>query len=101
VLLKGVGTKQGASQEQPEYRRSVFDRDYWLAHCQGFTVEGPEGRLGTVADVRFLSRLERPDVIVVRTGLLGRRRFSVPVDEVEEVVPDEQRVVLRAAPPAG
>lgn len=39
-----------ASGEAPNGKRS-FDRDYWLAHCEGFRVESPAGRLGLVEEV--------------------------------------------------
>jgi hypothetical protein len=78
-------------------RPIVFDRDYWLCRCQGFRVDSPAGRVGLVEEVRFGSRLDRPDTLVVRTGLLGSRLLGVPVDKVERVVPRQERLVLRSA----
>jgi hypothetical protein len=79
---------------------SVFDKDYWLSHCQGFQARTPERRLGVIREVRFLSRLDRPDELVVCGGLFGHREEIVPVDEVTEVVPSEERIYLRLAPEA-
>jgi hypothetical protein len=31
---------------------SGFDRDYWLRHCEGYRVDGVEGRLGFVDSIR-------------------------------------------------
>jgi hypothetical protein len=79
-------------------RPILFDRDYWLCRCQGFRVDSPVGRVGSVEEVRFGSRLDRPDTIVVCTGLFGIRQLRVPVSEVEQVAPGQERLVLRSAP---
>jgi len=72
----------------------LWDDDYWLKRCEGFSVEGPDGDLGVVSEVHFRSQLDRPDELVVRSGLLGNRRYVVPVGEVIEVRPEAERIVL-------
>ena len=72
-----------------------WDQDYWLCRCEGFRVDAPNGRLGLVEAVRFGARLDRPDELLVRCGFLGNRTLVVPVSDVEEVVPRQQRLVLR------
>lgn len=74
---------------------SVFDRDYWLARCEGFQVVSPDGRAGIVEEVRYASRQDRPDILVVRSGLFGRRVLLIAVEEVEDILPREERVTLR------
>jgi hypothetical protein len=76
-----------------------WDHDYWLCRCRGFRVDSPAGCIGRVEDVRFGSRLDRPDLLLVRSGLLAKRLLSVPVSEVEQVVPLQLRLSLRSAPP--
>ena len=39
---------------------------------------------------------DRPDVVGVRTGRLGTRTVRVPVSDVVEVRPAEERLVLRS-----
>jgi hypothetical protein len=75
-----------------------WDSDYWLSRCEGFRVDAPAGRLGFVEEVRFVTRLDRPDLLVVRGGLAGRRVLLVPVTQVKEVVPRQERVVLTRSP---
>ena len=70
---------------------------YLLAYCEGFTVDSPDGRLGVVEAV--LPGPERPHALAVRTGLFTTRLLLVPLDEVEQVLPDEQRVVLSGPVP--
>jgi len=82
-------------------RRLSWDQDYWLCRCEGFRVDAPTGRLGLVEAVRFGSRLDRPDELLVRGGVLRNRRLVVPVSDVQEVVPRQQRLVLRSAPEQG
>jgi hypothetical protein len=71
--------------------------DYWLGHCQGFRVEPGDCAAGVVDHVIYRSRVERPDLLVVRTGFLGRQRRRVPVEAVELVDPRYGVVVLAAA----
>ncbi len=78
-------------------RTATFD--YWLCRCHGFRVDSPEGRVGFVEEVRFRSRVDRPDALALRAGLLGRHLLIVPVDEVADISPREERIVLRSAPP--
>lgn len=79
----------------PRYTRSTRDDDYWLSQAAGFVVESAAGRIGVVEGVRFLSRIDRPDVLVIRAGRFGRRRLDVPIDAVEEIRPREKRIRLR------
>jgi hypothetical protein len=76
-----------------------FDRDYWLCRCEGFRVESPNGRVGVVEEVRFLSRLDRPDAVVVRGGLFGMRRTVIPIADVADVAPRQERLVVAAESP--
>ena len=69
-------------------RHSGFDRDYWLCRCEGFRVDSAEGRIGFVRELRFDSRQEGPDLLAVRAGLFGTRLLLVPVEEVEEILPN-------------
>lgn len=70
------------------------DREEWLAHCEGYRVDSPEGRIGIVEDVRFSIRPYRAEALVVRLGLFARRRVVVPVDEVDEIDPLKERILL-------
>jgi hypothetical protein len=85
-----------------EFPRSrVFDGDYWLRRCEGFHVDCPAGRVGIVVEVRFGSSINRPDALVVRGRMPGKRVRIVSVSEVAEVVPGQERLVLRASPEQG
>jgi hypothetical protein len=84
--------------ETRRHAGNVRDTDHWLGHCHGFRVDSPVGKIGFVEEVRFGARIDRPDELVIRAGLLGRRVLIVPVDNVAEIVPRNQRIVLAAAP---
>ncbi|MGZ4400322.1 MAG: hypothetical protein ACXVYM_05575 [Gaiellaceae bacterium] len=93
----------GERRERPrlEFPRNPHPRpDELLSSCQGYEVDVPEGRLGVVTELRFGRRYDRPDLLVVRTGRLRRRAVLVPVELVEEIVPVEERLVLRCVPAA-
>ena len=71
------------------------DRDYWLAHCEGYRVDGSEGRIGFVEEVRVGAEHPRQTVLVVRAGRLGRRLLIVSATDAAFVVPREERIWLR------
>ena len=68
-----------------------------LRGCEGFRVDGPEGRIGHVRGVRFGSS-GQAEVIEVRAGLLGQRTLLIPAGEVAEVSPEQRRLILRGSP---
>jgi hypothetical protein len=76
-------------------RDSAYGRDYWLHRCEGFRVEAAGREIGRVHGLRFNGSIE-PDLLEVRTGLFGRRVLLIAVEQVEELLPREKRVVLRA-----
>lgn len=69
-------------------------RRYWLRRCEGFRVEGPDGRLGFVEEARLDGRADEPVALVVHGSAPGR--VVVPVSEVAEVLPLEERILLRS-----
>jgi hypothetical protein len=73
-----------------------FDREYWLAHCEGFRVDTQQGRLGFVEAVRTDAWREEP-LLVVRAGRLGRRLLHVPASEVAFIVPRAERIWLASS----
>ena len=68
----------------------------WLRICEGFRVFGAHGRLGTVESVTH-DRDERPKSLVVRAGLFRRTQIDVEVNEVDAIVPETRRVLLRTS----
>ncbi len=72
--------------------------DLWLAPCEGFRVTSPDGRVGTLEDVFYEG--DRPRLLAVRSGRMGRRLDLYPVEEIMEVRFEERRVLLRRFPQA-
>jgi hypothetical protein len=75
-----------------------FDTNYWLCRCEGFEVDTPEGRLGTVDWLLFRSRHDRPDALAVHTGHVLHRSVLILVGDVEGVLPEEGRIILASKP---
>ena len=69
---------------------------YWLGHCEGFRVDGPEGRVGIVEAV--LGEEDAPTKLAVREGLFALRTVYVPIEEVAEIQPRAERILLRRTP---
>lgn len=63
-----------------------------LRRSEGFVVETTAGRFGTVE--RFQGGV--PGFLVVRAGLLGRRRVKINADDVSAVLPRQRRIRLRS-----
>jgi hypothetical protein len=74
-------------------------RSRLLARCEGFDVDSPEGPVGFVEGVRFVSRIDRPDMLEVRCGKFGRQLILVAIEQVEEIRLQERLVVLGSMPP--
>ena len=72
----------------------------WLARCEGFTVVAPDGRIGTVDEIRYgpSRRWDSPSELVVHAGRAGRRLLIVPVDDIADVDPELRVVTLHTAP---
>lgn len=75
-----------------------FDRDYWLAHCEGFQVEAEAGRIGFVEEVRASAEAGDEPVLAVRAGRLGRRLLLIPGRDVAFVLPRTERLYLASSP---
>jgi hypothetical protein len=97
--------------EQTASRGRVAPPDEWdssrrplelthpLTRCEGFRVDSPSGTVGVVEGIRFVSRIDRPDLLEVRAGRFGRTLLLIPIEEVEEISADEKRVVVGSTPP--
>ena len=70
-----------------------WSRDYWLAHCEGFRVDSPDGRLGVV-ELALADEHGEPAGLVVRAGIFGKRLVNVPRECVVEIRPQDARVVV-------
>jgi hypothetical protein len=77
----------------PDTDLTYWSRDYWLGHCEGFRVEDEARTLGIVEEV--VGPDDEPEVLVIRGGLFANRVYAVPVDDVLEIEPHAERIVLR------
>jgi hypothetical protein len=65
-----------------------------LAECEGYRVDGMNGRVGTVVGVGIGADGETPAWLVVRTGLFHRRQVSIGIEDVGSVDPIARRIVV-------
>jgi hypothetical protein len=78
--------------------QAPLDDDYRLCRCEGFVVESPIGVLGVVTGLRFGTRIDRPDLLEIEVGRLRPKLLLVPIEEVEHISVDEERVLLSRDP---
>ena len=90
--------KQAMVRIEPQFQRSSFDANFWLSHCEGYLVESPSGRIGTVENVRFGKRLDRPDELLVRQGTIRRHLLCIAADDVAVINPRELRLRVKGLP---
>lgn len=69
-----------------------------LRRCVGYRADGPQGRVGTVEDVRIGSPHGEPEYICIRTGPVSGEQLFVALDDVIGVDPAARRVHLRKDP---
>lgn len=92
----GEPTERGRSlSSYPVHSGDVPGRAYSLTRCEGFRVDSPAGEVGFVEGLRFASRIDQPDLLEVRGGRFGRQVRLIPVEEVEEISIDDERLVVR------
>src|SRR6476620_294034 len=102
-----MATRSSPSHTRPRRRRRALlpvgravqdvetnvDRDYWLAHCEGYRVDAEDGRLGFVEAVRD-DGSPGGHLLCVRAGKLGLRLLFIPVSQVALIVPRLERIWL-------
>ena len=62
---------------------------------EGFRVDGPDGRIGTVASVSSRTAGASPDTIHVVTGLFIVRVVAVAAPEIVQIDDDRRRILVR------
>lgn len=83
-----------AGEAGPSRSPGPTETDYWLRHCDGFRVDGPDGRIGVVDHVELGFGADVPDVVAVASGLFRIRLTRIPLSDVVEVQPDRRRLVV-------
>lgn len=73
------------------------ESDYRLSRCEGFAVYAGARLLGVVEGIRYHSSTDRPDVLEVRGGRLGRQLLLVPVNEIKAIEPENEAVLVNEA----
>jgi hypothetical protein len=86
--------KQHAARAVAQSDPQTFDRGYWLRHCEGYRVDGDEGRLGFVDSIR--DEADGEAILAVRAGRLGRRLLLIRARDVAFIVPRAERIWLAA-----
>jgi len=66
----------------------------WLAGCEGFRIDSPSRRLGSVEEIRQDPELRRPAALVVRAGTLRTHRLVIPVDGIAGIVLGERTIFV-------
>jgi hypothetical protein len=73
------------------------ERDYRLSRCEGFSVFVGKRLLGVVEGVLYHSSTDRPDMLEVRGGRLGRQLLLVPANDIEAIEPEDEALVVKDA----
>jgi hypothetical protein len=74
---------------------SPFAVEYWLGRCEGFRVDVPGGHVGFVDAVLASPETGAPVTLLVRVPGPDGPIVAVPVEEIEEIALEGERIVLR------
>lgn len=88
------GRPGGGWHLQVQLELPVMEPFYWLNHCHGFLVDSADGEVGVVDEV-LPTDGSQAEAIVVAIGWFRRRRVTVGVDDVEEILPHQRRLAVR------
>lgn len=75
---------------------SCWTAEYLLAHCERYRVESNEGKLGYVEEVIWAPDGSEPLALRVRTGFGSGGVVTIVVEDVLELHPNGERIVVRA-----
>lgn len=79
-----------------DLEHSCWTADHLLAHCEGFRVESSKGTLGYVEEVVWARDGSEPLALHVRTGFGERGLVTLVIEDVLELHPKGERIVVRA-----
>jgi hypothetical protein len=71
-----------------------LDPEDLLANAHGFLVADAEGEVGVVEEVQP-AQTHTEGTLSVGCGWFGRRLLEIQFEDVEEILPDEERLILR------
>lgn len=69
-----------------------------LRACRDYIVESPNGRIGTVVDLRYGADPHIPTALAIRAGLSSTRLLIIPISQMTAIRPARQRITLRGSP---
>lgn len=73
----------------------AIDPERLLAECEGFLVDGSDGRqIGVVDGVERSGTAGAASALLVSAGWFGRRRLRIDAQAIEALVPEERRVIV-------
>lgn len=70
-----------------------------LRQCVDYVVDSPDGRIGTVAEVRYTARdASLPEALAVRAGRASNRLLIIPLSQLTDIIATNHMVVLLGSP---
>lgn len=73
---------------------SCWSAEYLLTHCEGYRVESPRGIRGYVELIVRAPDQSKPGALLVRPASHGTRPFLITTDDVLELCPDTESIVV-------
>ena len=71
---------------------------YWLAHSEGYRVDGPDGHLGFVEQVVGADPDDGPTALIVRRGYGERGLAEIAIERILEIDPETEHIVVDGVP---
>jgi hypothetical protein len=84
--------------ERAAHEQGSWLDEYWLCHSEGYRVDSDAGHVGYVEEVVWEPVAERPSALLVRTCAGDCATVSVPLDDVVEIRPSVELIVVSDVP---
>jgi hypothetical protein len=80
-----------------DLEHSCWTAEYLLDHCERYRIESSGRALGIVEEVVRSPDGDEPVALLVRTNRGDRPLVTLTIDDVLELHPDGERIVVRAS----
>jgi len=69
-----------------------------IRSCTGYIVDSPDGRIGTVADIRYNPATNDPEALLVHAGRTRTRLLVIPISQLATIRDAQMQVRIDHSP---
>lgn len=97
-MLPLTAKPRAPTQRRPERQTTTVNLDT-IGQCVNYSVNSPDGHIGTVAEVRYALREPRlPEALAIRAGRASTRLLIIPLSQLTKITHTTHRIALLSSP---